>query len=117
MSPLRLVVPRQATVPSERQFAAHNRRRVAHRWITPFGKFVNQLTVRGLLRAMHQRGYPISAYAIYHWLDGSTCPRVEHAIAMVKISQGSISLDDIYSQRERVRIYPDPTPAPAMAAA
>lgn len=61
--------------------------------------FVRQYTTRQLVSDMNGLGYPITRFAVYHWLSGRWMPRPEHAVAIVSLSKGSLSLRDIYPGR------------------
>ena len=82
-----------------RRTAASRRRRAERRWSTRFGSFIDFYSVKGLLAALKARGLPLDKFTLYGWLSGDRDPRPNHALALVEISRGSLSLDDVYSHR------------------
>ena len=83
--------------------------RQARRWNTRFGRWVSSIGVETLSERLNQRGYPLTGNAIYHWISGRRQPRLYHAIALVQLSHGSLTLQDI--QRQIGRTHREPGPA------
>lgn len=74
-------------------------RRVGRRWATPFGSWVSEVGVSGVVERMERAGFPTTSMAVYHWVSGTSLPRIEHAAVIVRESCGRVSLDDIVAQR------------------
>ncbi len=82
--------------------------RQIRRWNTGFGRWVSSIGVASPAERLNRRGYPLTRNAIYHWVSGRRQPRLDHAIAMVQLSQGSLTLQDIQRPSQSHR---DSTPA------
>lgn len=65
------------------------------RWRTPLGRWVASYTIPRLTRELAQRGSPVTPKAVYSWVAGRTRPRLPVALTVVRLSEGSVSLDDI----------------------
>jgi hypothetical protein len=73
------------------------------RWTTHFGSWIASVTVFKVQEALADTGHPVTEQAVYHWLAGTATPRTAHAVALVRMSEGRISLDDIVRHRTEVR--------------
>lgn len=72
------------------------------RWMTHFGSWIEQVGTRNIVD--HLSGDPATAItrdAIYKWLQGHQ-PNPDRAIALVELSEGALSLDDIYAHRREL---------------
>lgn len=77
-------------------------RRDPIRWRTRFGRWVSQMTVSAIVDELNRSpDTAVTPQAVYDWLNGRA-PRPERARALVQLSGGEISLDDIYSHRAQV---------------
>jgi hypothetical protein len=72
------------------------------RWTTHFGSWVASVSVFKVQEALTSQGHPVTEQAVYNWLAGATTPRIAHAVALVRMSEGRISLDDIVRHRTEV---------------
>jgi len=79
------------------------RRRSPPRWATPFGSFVSDFGVGRIVLSLAASGNPVTNRAVYAWVGGFTRPRPDRAIAMVQISGGRLTLDDVYRQGMEIR--------------
>ena len=71
--------------------------RLAHRWGTPFGRWVlNYPAERFAL------DIGVSQSAVYHWVAGRSSPRDELKERIVEMSGGSVSMNDILRHRREV---------------
>jgi len=82
-------------------------RRALPRWRTRFGRFVAEVGVPEIHKALRNHPDPevrVTKGAIYEWLQGHR-PSPDRARALVELSRGRLSLDAIYShRRERDRL-------------
>ncbi len=78
-------------------------RPIARRWRTPLGSFISEYGVSRLTRDLAAAGQPVTRCAIYHWIGGTHVPRLERAVAIARLSQGRLTLGDIYRQRDVVK--------------
>lgn len=77
-------------------------RRETRRWRTRFGKWISNMTVSAIVAELNRSpDTACTPQTVYAWLNGRA-PRPERARALVQLSGGEISLDDIYSQRDQV---------------
>jgi len=72
------------------------------RWRTRFGSFVSSYTIEALTRDLGAAGFPVTNKAVYSWLSGHRTPRLSAANEIVKLSAGSLALDDVCRHREEV---------------
>ncbi len=72
--------------------------RVQRRWKTTFGSWVMDYGVRRLVRGLEAHGQPVTEKAVYHWISGRHAPRGGHALAIVRLSRGRLSLEDVLRQ-------------------
>ena len=77
------------------------RRRPA-RWATPFAAWVSDYGVGRLRTELACLGQPVTQGAIYSWLSGRGTPRLPLAIAVVSISRGAVTAEDIVRHRETI---------------
>jgi len=73
------------------------------RWRTPFGRFVQQRTVRRLARDLSQLGVPMTSHTVYDWISGRHAPRPACAAAIVQVSGGKLTFSDIYRHRTEMQ--------------
>ncbi|HKQ59271.1 MAG TPA: hypothetical protein VJY35_15520 [Candidatus Eisenbacteria bacterium] len=55
-----------------------------------------------LVQDLSSRGVPVTDHAIYMWVAGRRAPRVPAATAMVELSGGTLTFDDIYRHSKLV---------------
>ncbi len=72
------------------------------RWQTPFGRYVASRGVSWVVGRLEADGLPVTPFAVYHWVAADTVPRLPFARAMVRTSDGALTLDDIYGHREQL---------------
>lgn len=65
------------------------------RWETRFGSFVRSYGVARLAQQLQ-----LDTTAIRQWVRGHTSPRPPHARAIVVLSENTLTLDDIYAQKD-----------------
>jgi len=76
--------------------------RDALRWRTRFGSWVGEVTVSGIVSALSSDPeLSVTRGAVYQWLRGHS-PTATRARALVKLSGGRLSFDEIYSHREEL---------------
>lgn len=68
------------------------------RWKTKFGAWVREYGVTRLQNALGD-GVPVSKGSIYFWVRGCLQPRPKHAQQIVALSEGALTLDDVYAQQ------------------
>lgn len=79
------------------------RQRVEVRWKTKFGQFVGQVGARQVAdRIAADAGFRISLFTVYRWLRGAQTPRPDMAVRLVKLSDGAITLADVFEHRAEV---------------
>lgn len=71
-------------------------RRVAPRWNHPIARFARSYGISNLSRELRAAGHSVSPSAIYKWIAGRHPPEPKHAVEVVRISGGQVSMDDIY---------------------
>ena len=64
-------------------------------WNTRFGRWVSSIGVETLTARLARRGYPLTRKAIYHWISGRRQPRFDHAVALIQLSQGKLTMQDV----------------------
>ncbi len=72
------------------------------RWQTPFGRYVARRGVSWVVGRLEAEGLPVTPFAVYHWVAADTAPRPPLARAMVRTSDGALTLGDIYGHREQL---------------
>jgi hypothetical protein len=79
-------------------------------WDTRFGRWVRRYGPTRLGRDVGGGlyGAPLTRMAVYRWVYGSTAPRLDHALRIVTLSQGQVTLADIC--RQRAHATPGPPP-------
>lgn len=70
---------------------------------TRFGSFLCGPMLPRLERALADSGHPVSRKAMYSWLAGATVPRLQHAVVIIRLSRGRLTVSDIVAHRERLR--------------
>jgi len=76
--------------------------RPRRRWSTPLGSFVSSYPSDRLVADLAGIGEPVTIAAVYSWVAGRSVPRPTRAIAIVRLSGGRLTLDDVYSHRTAV---------------
>lgn len=74
-------------------------KRLPHRWSTRFGKWVDAVTVTKVVVDLRTEGHPVTRGSVYHWIAGRAAPTLPLAGALVRISRGCVTLDDILAHR------------------
>lgn len=88
-------------------------------WSTSFGRWVRGFTVTQLVRRLGLAGQGVTRHAVHAWVSGRAVPRYEKAATIVALSGGTLTLTDVYSQREQIHTggqhdgTHEGTPAPA----
>lgn len=73
------------------------------RWETTFGQWVAQVSVPWIVESLAPREeLAVTKQTVYEWIQGHV-PRLERATALVEISRGALSIEDIYDHARRVR--------------
>ena len=70
------------------------------RWRTKFASFVGEVTVGSLIEGLQREGIVTTQKAVYHWIAGRTVPRLPTAVALVRVSAGRLTLEDIAQHRQ-----------------
>ena len=90
-------------------------RRAPVRWETDFGRWVGQFGVGRIVEEFDRRAakrdengatHPelrVARQAVQHWIAGRHCPRPEHARLLVELSQGRLTLEQVYAHIGQVR--------------
>jgi len=78
-------------------------RRVVTRWNTRFARWVSGYGVTRLAATLATQGDPITPKAIYDWISGDGVPRPPRAMSLVRISHGTLTLEDVFRHRDEVR--------------
>jgi hypothetical protein len=71
------------------------------RWGTKFGAWVSRFTVTRITNELNARGVGVQDKTVYSWVSATRFPRPPHAVALVTMSGGAISLDDVYRHSAR----------------
>lgn len=69
------------------------------RWQTHFGAWVADLSPTRVATELRAHGAPVTESAVYKWVAGERLPRPDVALHLVEISNGQISLADVYAHR------------------
>ena len=78
-------------------------KRVPWRWETEFGRWVGDVGVPRIVSALaRDPDLRVTSDAVYMWLRG-VAPRPARAEALVRLSRGRLTLDDIYGHAREVR--------------
>jgi len=78
------------------------------RWQTKFGRWVAEFTVPAIVENLaHDPDLRITNQAVYEWLQGHA-PQPARAIALVKMSRGRLTLEDIYHHPKQIRQLKEP---------
>lgn len=77
-------------------------------WATPLGQWMSEIGVGPLREQLAQKGYPTAPGTPYDWLEGRHPPSDFYAIAMIEISQGRLTFQDIYGHRAALGKMPAP---------
>jgi len=79
------------------------RARLAPHWRTRFGSWVHSYTVPRLLRSLEAaEGFRLTRATVYHWVTGRSAPQPLRACALVRLSRGAVTLDDVFRHRLEV---------------
>ena len=72
--------------------------------VTPFAVFVRRIGARSIVLTL-SRDYhlPMTQRSVYRWLTGARTPRPVFARAVVSLSHGALTLDDVYRHSEEAR--------------
>lgn len=62
-----------------------------------FSKWIERRGARSVARGLSAIGVPVTPQAVYSWKYGQATPRRNHANALVRLSGGELSLEQIYS--------------------
>lgn len=68
------------------------------RWCTIFGQWIQDFGVDRVSTEIQ-----VSPNAVYEWVAGRTAPSPDRAQELVRLSGGSLSLEDVYRHRREVR--------------
>ncbi len=80
-----------------------SQQRAPARWSTTFGRVVGDFGVSRLAQAMSERlSYAITNTSVYDWVAGRRFPRPIHVEAIVQVTGGRITADDIYRHHREV---------------
>lgn len=71
-------------------------------WNTQFGNWLTGYGLSKLATQMELRGTPVTRQAVIQWRDGDTSPRPKHALAIVELAAGQLTLDDVYKHRAQL---------------
>ena len=83
-------------------------KRASARWETKFGRWVAEAGVPTIFAALgRDPDLRVTNNAVYNWLRGHAL-RPDRARALVDLSGGSLTLDDIYDHSRRVRPTAEP---------
>jgi len=83
-------------------------KRAPARWETKFGRWIGETGVPRIVAALgRDPDLRVTNNAVYNWLRGHA-PRPDRARALVELSGGSLTLDDIYNHSRQVRRTADP---------
>lgn len=74
----------------------------ARRRETRFGSWLSGYGVQSLCQQLGQAGHPVTVHAAYGWLAGRTMPRLELAVEIQRISEGSVTVEDIRAHRVQI---------------
>ena len=73
------------------------------RWETAFGRWIKKYNVMRLVDDMRRGGHSLTPSAVYYWLRGSAVPRPDKACALVRLSNGALTLEDIYAHTQEMK--------------
>ena len=74
------------------------------RWETPFGRWVHDTGVSRIVAALgRDPDLSVTNHAVYDWVAGRHPPKPAHAMALVRMSHGRLTLEEIYQHRHQVR--------------
>src|SRR5947208_2597589 len=75
----------------------------APRWRTRFGSWVRDYSIARLLRDLEAvEGFAITRSAVQEWLAGRSSPALRRAHALVRLSAGALTMDDVYAHRDEL---------------
>ena len=78
-------------------------KRVPSRWETDFGRWVADVGVPQIVRALaRDPNLRVTNQAVYEWLQGHP-PRPARAMALVELSGGRLTLEAIYEHGREIR--------------
>ncbi len=78
-------------------------KRVPDRWQTTFGRWVADFGVPRIVAGLaHDPALQITNQTVYEWLQGHA-PRPDRAMALVKMSQGRLTLEAIYRHSRQMK--------------
>lgn len=74
------------------------------RWDTPFGRWVHDTGVSRIVVALgRDPDLRVTTHAVYDWVAGRRNPTPARGLALVRLSDGRLTLDAIYQHRHQVR--------------
>jgi len=80
------------------------RSREYRRWRTRFGSWVGEIGVSRIVLELGQcPDTAVTPNAVYRWLAGNTAPLPSRAQALVRMSQGELTLEAIYSHGQEMQ--------------
>ena len=78
-------------------------RRIDERWRTPFGGWVARVTVAAIVNELGKNpDLAVRPSQVYAWIAGITVPRPRRAMALVEMSAGALSLEDVVTHQEQI---------------
>ena len=78
------------------------------RWNTRFGRWISSIGVERLAERLTRQGHPVTPAAVYGWLAARTQPRFGHLVALIRLGQGRLTLQDINQHATRLERAPEP---------
>lgn len=69
---------------------------------TRFSGFVYQFTVSRFTRELSAHGYPVTRFAVSRWMTGTRVPRLAAVRAIVEVSRGQLTIQDVYQHFSEV---------------
>lgn len=75
-------------------------KRLPSRWGTRFGTWVGEVSVAKIVVDLRRAGHPITSGCVYHWVAGRAAPTLPIAGAIVRISGGRVTYEDILAQKQ-----------------
>jgi hypothetical protein len=77
------------------------------RWRTPFGRWLRAFGVARLQSELARRGAPLTKQSLYHWASGRRRPRIQHAVELLRLSKGALTLEDFHRKESAMAtLYP-----------
>lgn len=73
------------------------------RWGTRLGRWLADYGVPNVRLALRRQGLRTGVHTVYAWIAGQNVPRADAAYALVKLSRGKLTMDDVYEHSREVR--------------